>query len=91
MSYKIEKGTLTKAQQAQLEESLRHWCRCPVRRVERGENLSIKIQPFSRGGVCVTGGPIAKIIVDPSHPDGFQAVMDHEVHHLVQPYFHPED
>lgn len=91
VSYRIDAGTLTSVQQRQLEASLRKWCKCPVRRVQSGGNLSIRIQPFERGGVCITGGAVAKIIVDPSHPDGFQAVMDHEVHHLVEPYFHPED
>ena len=91
VEYKVVEGFLNETQRKHLETSLRKWCKCPVRNVDYGQNLAIIIQKYPRQGVCIIFYriPTAVIIIDPDPEDGFQAVIDHEVHHLVHPYFHP--
>jgi hypothetical protein len=92
VNYKVTAGRLTATQKRQLENALRRWCKCPVRQVKRGYNLSVSIKPPTNRNIEGMAWPYhrpAKIQVHPHPPEGFGFVVDHEVHHLVHPNFAP--
>jgi hypothetical protein len=94
VDYTVATGFMNERQCKNLEMSLRKWCRCPIRSVSRNGNLILNIEKNPDQGRCwvlVKGGPPHAVIdIDPNPPSGFQTVIDHEVHHMIQPFFHSE-